>query len=228
MIKKIIFILLFICCFGFAQDIDTQFRIAPSVDYRINKKWKIGFVYRYALEKDITTFQASVFQFSGEYKINKKMSIEAGYRYSTSFETDNQRLFASFIFDYKLNKFTISSRTRCQFSTPYFDSDFWNEFKEPNQYIRQKFSVDYNIPKTKLSLNFSPEIFIKWDNTKLEYNRTRYQFGSDYKLKYGNTIGLSVFYEDKTNATKMDRFVLITKYNLSIDELVKKLKKKKV
>ena len=66
-----------------------------------------------------------------------------------------------FIYDYKLNKFTISSRTRYQFSTPHFDSDFWNEYKEPSQYIRQKLSIDYNIPKSKLSLNFSPEIFIK-------------------------------------------------------------------
>jgi hypothetical protein len=102
-----------------------------------------------------------------------------------------------------------------------------NEYKEPSQYIRQKLNIDYNIPKSKLSLNFSPEIFIKWDNSKLEYNRVRYQFGSDYKLKYGNTNGLSVFYEDKINATKMDRFVWTTRYNLSIDEFVKKLNKKR-
>lgn len=227
MIKKISYIFILLSYIAFAQDTDTQFRIAPSFDYKINKKWKVGFNYRYGLEKDISTFQASVFQFSGEYKISKKMSIEAGYRYSTSFETDNQRLYASFIYDYKLNKFTIGSRTRYQVSTPYFDSDFWNEFKEPSQYIRQRFSVDYNIPKSKLSLNFSPEFFLKWNNSNFEYNRIRYQFGSDYKLKYGNTIGLSVFYEDKTNATKMDRFVFSTKYNLSIDEFIKKLKKKK-
>lgn len=228
MIKGITYLLLLLVSYlGFAQDTDTQFRLASSIDYKINKKWKVGFDYRYALEKDISTFQSSIFQFSSEYKINKKMSVEAGYRYSTSFEMDNQRLFASFIYDYKWNQFTVSSRTRYQFSTPYFDSDFWNEYKEPIQYIRQKLSFDYNIPKSKLSLNFSPEIFIKWDNSKLEYNRIRYQFGSDYKLKYGNALGFSVFYEDKSDATKMDRFVFTTKYNLSIDELVKKIKKKK-
>lgn len=219
MTKKIAYLFLLIGFFGFAQETDTQLRISPSVDYKINKKWKIGFDYRYALEKDFSTFQASVFQLSGEYKINKKMSLEAGYRYSTSFDGDNQRLFASFIFDYKIKKFTLSSRTRYQFSTPYFNTDYWNEFKEPNQYIRQKFTVDYNIPKSKVSVYLSPEFFIKLGESRFKYHRTRYLLGTDYKLKYGNTVGVSVMYEDKLNATKNDRFVFTTKYNLSIDEL---------
>ena len=226
MTKKLLSLFLLIGCLGFSQDTDTQFRFSPSVDYKINKKWKVGFDYRYALEKDISTFQASVFQLSGEYKINKKMSLETGYRYTTSFENDNQRLFASFIFDYKIKKFTLSSRTRYQFSTPYFNSTYWNEFKEPNQYLRQKFTVDYNIPKSKASVYFSPEFFIKMEDGDFKYNRTRYQLGSDYKLKFGNTVGVSVMYEDKLNPTKTDRFVITTKYNLSLDELLKKNSKK--
>lgn len=226
MTKKIIYIILFFASFGFAQDTDTQFRFSPSIDYKINKKWKVGFDYRYALEKDVSTFQASVFQLSGEYKINKKISLEAGYRYTTSFENDNQRLFASFIFDYKIKKFTLSSRTRYQFSTPYFNTTYWNEFKEPNQYLRQKFTVDYNIPKSKASIYFSPEFYIKMEDSEFKYHRTRYQLGGDYKLKLGNTVGVSVMYEDKLNTTKTDRFIITTKYNLSLDELLKKPSKK--
>ncbi len=227
MIKKIVYIVLFLTAFCSAQDTDTQLRLNPSIGYKINKKWKLEFDYRYALEKDISTFQASLFQLSAEYKLSKKVSLEAGYRYTTSFENDVKRLFASVIFDYKIKKFTLSSRTRYQFSTPYFNTTYWNEFKEPNQYIRQKFTVDYNIPKSKASVYFSPEFFIKFEDNEFKYHRTRYQIGSDYKLKYGNTLGLSVMYEDRLNPTKLDRFVFTTKYNLSIDELVKKLKKSK-
>lgn len=227
MIKKTVYIVLFLTAFCSAQDTDTQLRLSPSIDYKINKKWKIKLDYRYALEKDITTFQASLFQLSAEYKFSKKVSLEAGYRYTTSFENDKQRLFASVFFDYKIKKFTLSSRTRYQFSTPYFNTTYWNEFKEPNQYIRQKFTVDYNIPKSKASVYFSPEFFVKFEDNEFKYHRTRYQIGSDYKLKYGNTLGLSVMYEDRLNPTKLDRFVFTTKYNLSIDELLKKLKKNK-
>mgnify|MGYP002142883122 CR=1 FL=1 len=225
-IKKLFFLFFSISFLGYSQNTDTQLRLVSSVDYKINKKWNVSLDYRYALEKDISTFQANVFQFAGEYKINKKMTIEAGYRYLTSYEGDNQRLFASLKYDYKISRFIIRSRTRYQFSTPYFDSEFWNEFREPSQMIRQRLSVDYNIPKSKLSLNLSSEIFIKWDNPELKYNRIRYQLGTDYKLKYGNALGFSVFYEDRTNPQKTDRFVFSTKYNLSIDEMLKKLAKK--
>ncbi len=226
-IKKLFLLFFLISFFGYCQNTDTQLRLSAAIDYKINKKWKASFEYRYALEKDISTFQANVFQFAGEYKINKKMTIEAGYRFLTSYEGDNQRLFASFIYDYKLSRFTIASRTRYQFTTPYFDAEFWNEFQEPSQIVREKLSVDYNIPKSKLSLNLSAEIFIKWDNPKLKYNRIRYQLGSDYNLKYGNAVGFSVFYEDRANPQKTDRFVFSTKYSLSIDEMLKKLAKKR-
>ncbi len=226
MTKKIIYLFLLVCGLGFAQDTDTQLRFNPSIDYKINKKWKVAFDYRYALEKDVSTFQASVFQLAGEYKINKRMALEAGYRYTTSFQNDNQRIFASFIYDYKMKQFTLTSRTRYQFSTPYFNSSYWNEYKEPNQYLRQKFTVDYNIPKSKASVYFSPEFFVKLGNSEFRYHRTRYQLGSDYKLKYGITLGASVMYEDKLNTTKADRFVFTTKYNLSLDELLSGGKKK--
>ena len=225
--KSISFVLFFGCFFSLkAQNTDLQYRFSPSIDYKINKKWRVEFDYRYALEKDISTFQASVFQLSGEYKITKKISVEAGYRYTTSFENDNQRLFASFIFDYKIKKFTLRSRTRYQFSTPYFNPTYWSEFKEPNQYLRQRFTIDYNIPKSKASIYLSPEFFVKLEDKSFKYHRTRYQMGGDYKLKFGNTVGLSVIYEDKWNTTKTDRFIITTKYNLSLDELLKKPKSK--
>jgi lysine/ornithine N-monooxygenase len=226
-INKLILLFFLISFFGYSQNTDNQLRLAASIDYKINKKWKVGVDYRYALEKDISTFQANVFQVAGEYKINKKMTIEAGYRFLTSYERDNQRLFASFIYDNKISRFNIRSRTRYQFSTPYFDTEFWNDFRQPSQILRQRLSVDYDIPKSKLSLNLSSEIFFKCDNPELKSNRIRYQLGGDYNLKYGNAVGFSVFYEDRTNPQKTDRFVFSTKYSLSIDEMLKKLAKKR-
>lgn len=227
MIKKAVFFLGLYSIIGYAQDTDTQFRLNPSIDYKINKKWKVAFDYRYALEKDISTFQASNFQLALTYKIAKSLSLETGYRFSTSFERDNHRFFAGLTYDYKLKRFTLSSRTRYQFTTQSFDADFMSEYKAPVQFLRQKFTVNYNLPKSKFSVYTAAEFFLKLEQPQTALNRMRYQLGSDYQMKFGNTIGLSLLYEDRINATKTDRFILTAKYNLSLDEMLKKVRKQK-
>lgn len=229
-IKRIIilFLMYFVLQFANSQNnTDIQYRFSPSIDYKINKKWKVGFDYRYGLEKDISTFQSSVFQLSGTFKISKKLSLEAGYRYKTSFDIDDQRLFTSFNFEHKIKKFVLSSTTKYQIGTAYFNANYWNDYKKPTQYFRQKIDIEYNIPKSKISLSIAPEAFIRIKNRQLEFSRMRYNFGTNYKLKYGNTIGLSCFYEDVINPQKNDRFVIVTKYNLNINDLKAKKSKKK-
>jgi hypothetical protein len=68
---------------------------------------------------------------------------------------------------------------------------------------------------------------MKLEQPQTALNRMRYQLGSDYQMKFGNTIGLSLLYEDRINATKTDRFILTAKYNLSLDEMLKKVRKQK-
>ena len=97
MTKKTIAFLIFIISFNvFSQNTDWQLRFSPSLSYKINKKWELDFAYRYSLDKDISEFRSSNFQFSGKYNITKKMSLEAGYRFTTTYEIDNHRFFWSF------------------------------------------------------------------------------------------------------------------------------------
>lgn len=226
MIKKIYYWIVILPFLGLAQNTDTQLRINSSVDYKINKKWKVELDYRYSLEKDISSFQSSNLEFSAAYKYNKHIAFDAGYRFSTSFERDNHRFFASILYDYKWKRFTFNSRTRYQYTTRRFDSAFLDDFP-PNVFLRQKLSVDYNVPKSKLNFNLGAEFFWKTGESNFDYNRIRYSAGTTYSLKYGNTIGLSTFYENRIDSRKTDRIVWTLKYNLSLDELLKKLKKEK-
>jgi len=232
MIKKRHFFLLFVFMFayeGISQNYtDFQGRFIPSINYRINKKWKIAGEYRYSLQKDLQEFRSSAGQLQVQYDFNKKFSIETGYRFTTSFKEDNHRLFAALKYDYKFSDFTLFSGIKYQFSTGSFDSRYMNYYKEPRQMLREKIGLDYNIPKSKASVYTSAEIFLKLaDDDPIKFNRMRYTVGGDYKLKYGNAFGLSLFYDDKVNPRKNDRFVLETKYSLSIDDLMKKIKKNK-
>jgi hypothetical protein len=234
MIKNFFLISISICfsvTYAQQQLPDFQLRISPSVDYKFAKKWQASLEYRYALDHDMSEFRNSAIETGIAFDITKKASIETRYRFTTSFENDSHLLFAIFKYKKDLNKrFTLKSSTRYQFRTGSFDADYMQYFKKPTQLLREKITLEYNIPKSKASVYIAPEIFLKIgdkDLPYLSYNRMRYNAGVDYAMKYGNTVGLGFFFEDRLNPTKTDRFVFTTKYNLSIDELMKKIKKEK-
>lgn len=223
-------IFLTFCCFVFytslfSQNIDNQLRITPSLTYKFNKKWKIDFNYRLSLRDDITNFSSSVFQLILNYKIHKNVDVGLGYRYATSYNNDQHRFFANLEFDKKFGDLEVVSRTRYQFSTWNFDPEFMIEFKEPSQYLREKISIQYNIPNCKADIYFASEFFFKLDSRPIKFHRMRYYGGVNYNLKYGNTVGFDIFYEDIIYVTKQDRVVYNIKYNLNINDLLKKLQK---
>lgn len=208
-----------------AQERDLQLRLSPSLTYKFSKKWRFDFDYRISFKDDISSFNSSNFQLFSSYKFFKKLSIGAGYRFTTSFPHDAHRFYAELQFDQKINDFELSSSTRFQFSLRRFDADFLANYKGPTQYIREKITLNYKIPKSKISLNLAPEFFIKLDDNLLRLQRLRYHIGAEYKLKYGNNFGLDIFFEDVIKANKDDRLVINLKYNLDINDLIKKVKK---
>lgn len=232
MIKKqpLFLVLLFLFAFeGFCQNYtDFQGRLIPSVNYRINKKWKIAGQYRYSLQKDLQEFRSSAAQFDVEYNITENISLETGYRFTTSFKEDNHRLFGGIKYDKKFNAFKLFSGIKYQFSTGSFDSRYMNYYKRPNHTLREKIGLEYNIPKSKIDVYTSAELFLRLaEEDPFKINRARYEIGGNYKYKYGNTFGLSFFYDDRKNPKKTDRFVLEVKYSLSIDDMLKKIRKNK-
>lgn len=234
MIKN--FYLLIICvCYSisYAQEQlpDFQLRISPAVEYKFAKKWQASLEYRYALDHDMSEFRNSAIETGLGYDITKSITIETRYRFTTSFVEDSHLLMAILKYKRDINKrFTIKSSTRYQFKTGSFDSDYMQYFDKPTQLLRQKLTLDYNVPKSKASLYLSPELFLKLadkDQPFFSYNAMRYNAGIDYALPYGNTIGLGFFYEDTYNPKKSDRFVVTTKYSFSIDDMLKTVKRKR-
>ncbi len=208
-----------------AQERDMQLRLSPSLTYKFSKKWRLYFDYRISFKDDISSFNSSNFQLFSSYKFFKKLSLGAGYRFTTSYPHDAHRFFVELQYDQKINDFELSSSTRYQFTLRRFDSDFLAEYKSPTQYIREKITLNYKIPKSKISVNLAPEFFVKLDNSPIRLQRMRYHLGAEYKFKYGNNVGFDIFYEDEIRANKDDRIVFNLKYNLDINDLIKKVKK---
>lgn len=228
--KKIIglFLIFFTSVIYSQSYTDTQGRFISSVDYKITKKLKISGEYRYSLQNDFAVFRSSAGEIGLKYDFTKRLNVLGGYRFTTSFEEDNHRFFVGIKYNKKCNDFKAAITSKYQFSTNSFDSDFMQYYKEPVHMLREEISLDYDIPNTKASVFIASEIFLKMDSQPyLKWNRMRYSIGGEYRLKYGTTVGLSGFYDDKVNPQKNDRIVLVTKLNVSIDGFLKKLKKNK-
>jgi hypothetical protein len=227
--NKILFGITFLCISlpVYGQNSDGFLRINPTFSYKLNKKWKTEFDYRLTMDQNMSKFRSSHFQFATSYKIFKPVTVELAYRYTVTPIWNPHRFMISAIYKHKFEHFDLSSRTRYQFSTEFFDPYFMNQVREPRIYLRQKFGIDYAIPNTKLNVFASGEIFFRFRYEGVEFHRMRYQVGIEKELKFGNSVGLRIIYEDRTAPTRQDRMIITAKYDLSIDTMVKKIKKKK-
>lgn len=231
MIKKNLlglFLILFVIESYSQSYTDVQGRFISSVDYNVTKKLKISGEYRYSLQNDFAEFRSSAGEIGLKYYFTKRLNVLGGYRFTTSFEEDNHRFFIGIKYNKKWNDFKAAITSKYQFSTNSFDTNFMQYYKEPIHMLREEISLDYDIPNTKASVFIATEIFLKMDSQPyLKWNRMRYSIGGEYRLKYGTTLGLSTFYDDKVSPQKNDRIVIVTKLNVSIDDFLKKLKKNK-
>ncbi|HOY96792.1 MAG TPA: DUF2490 domain-containing protein [Catalimonadaceae bacterium] len=208
---------------------DFQYRFISAIDYKLTKKWKIAAEYRYSAENDLQKFRNSYVQFEGKYSKTKKLSVSGGYRFTTSHELDAHRFFVAVEYNHKLSKlFSVAGASKYQYSTNSFNPEFMNEFEEPVRMLREKLSVEFNVPKSKLAFHTGAEVFIQTGSQPMfSYNRTRYQLGTSYSFGDYGKFGLSVFFDDRYNPEKTDRFVLVTKYSLSLDKLLNHNKEEK-
>lgn len=228
MIKWPIFIFFSTCCTALvAQSINGNLRINPTLSYEINKKLKTEFDYRLSFQDNISTFRSSHYQTGLTYKIWKPLRVELVYRYTDTKKWDSHRFMVSLSYKRKFERFSLTSRSRWQFSTVYFDPHFMNEVRAPRVYLRQKFAIDYPIPNTKTTVFAAGELFFRVQPSSVYFHRMRYQIGVEQELKLGNSIGLRLIYENRVDPSRQDRLILTAKYDLSIDTMIKKIKKKK-
>ncbi len=226
--KYFLLLFLFVSTNIFSQQLpDFQLRLNPSLEYNFNKKWATTFDYVYCLDDNVNQFQGSFLQLGFDFSPSKKIKFGIGYRFTTSYVQDNHRFLAIAQYKRKYKQFAIGGAIRYEFQTDNFDSEYMQFFNEPTNTFREKLNFDYKVPNSKLSLSFSPEIFLRINQVGINYNRIRYDFGCKYDFKHGQTLGISIFFDDYADNSKADRFVLVTNYNLNLNNLFKKAKKAK-
>ncbi len=156
-IQSSIILFLFTSFFALAQENDFQTWNSISINKKILKKTTLSFKTGIRLRENSRLYSKQFFDIKFRKKINKNFSFSLGYRYINKFNTSfilsiQNRSYFDVNYKIKIPKrFSLSLRNRCQFQ------GYINDY---SLLFRQKYSLSYNLKKTKLTPGISTEYFL--------------------------------------------------------------------
>lgn len=170
-----------------AQDIENNFKIRTSAELSFEpiKKLKLNIIPELRFDD---SFSLDEYLLEGEavYKPVKFLSLAASYRFVADLKQTKDT-------DY-FNRFAFSATAKKEFKN--FESAFrlryTNDADDDSgniQFLRYKASLNYDIPKNKITPFVAVEAFQRLTDGDLY--KMRYSAGIDYKLFKKNYIGLS-------------------------------------
>ena len=156
-IQNSIFLLLFCSLSAFAQENDFQSWYSVSLNKKIIKKTNLAVKTGLRLRENSSLYAKQFTDVKIKRKYYKRISYAVGYRYINSWDialniSNQNRFYADINYKNKLSKrFSYAVRNRWQTSGDLYGYKMT---------LRQKFALEYNIRKTKLSPSIAAEYFL--------------------------------------------------------------------
>ena len=156
-IQNSILLLLFFSFSAFAQENDFQTWYSVSLNKKIIKKTNLSLKTGLRLRENSSLYAKQFTDLKIKRKYNKRISYAVGYRYVNKWDiafniSEQNRFYAEVNYKNKLSKrFSYAVRNRWQTQGDLFGYKMT---------LRQKFGLDYNIKKTKLTPSISTEYFL--------------------------------------------------------------------
>ena len=155
-------LLLLLCSFSVvAQENDFQTWYSFSLNKKIIKKTNVRLKSGLRLRENSSLYSKQFFDLKFQRKYNKRISFASGYRYALNSDkelqiSNNHRFYADVNYKNKLVKrWDYSIRNRWQTQGDMYGYKIT---------LRQKFSLAYNIRKTKLTPNITTEYFLNLED----------------------------------------------------------------
>lgn len=165
----------------FSQTEDFQIWSKLSLKKKINKEITIIFQQDVRLQQNASLFKDYITFLGGQYSFNKSFKIRGIYRYTHSPTIEDgtineHRFYADIMLRHKIDRFRLKYRGRYQLKYIQFDINRWH-------YLRNRFTVEYNIPKIPLTPYTEYEFYYSLNNpVENSVIRSRYTLGADYKI----------------------------------------------
>jgi hypothetical protein len=156
-VRNSIFLLLFCSLSALAQENDFQTWYSVSLNKKIIKKTNLSLKTGLRLRENSSLYAKQFTDVKIKRKYSKQISYSVGYRYINKWDiafniSDQNRFYADVNYKNKFSKrFSYSVRNRWQ-----TQGDLYGY----KMTLRQKFGLDYNIKKTKLTPSISTEYFL--------------------------------------------------------------------
>ena len=156
-VQNSILLLFFFSFSGFAQENDLQTWYSVSLNKKIIKKTNLSVKTGLRFRENSSLYAKQFTDFKIKRKYNKRISYALGYRYINKWDialniSDQNRFYADVNYKNKFSKrFSYAVRNRLQSQGNFFSYKMT---------LRQKFALDYNIKKIKLTPSISTEYFL--------------------------------------------------------------------
>ena len=193
--RILVSIFIFSSFFLFSQENDFQTWNSLSINKKLSKKSDLIYKFGLRFRENSSILSKQFYEVKYKYSILKRVAFSTGFRYSDSWDKKriinrSNRFFLDVLYKDKLHKrLSFSLRNRLQSQGFYYDYNFL---------FRQKFSLNYNIRKTKFDPIISTEYFYNLDEgiNKLRSgisftNKITKNLDFDFGYKIQNEFGLT-------------------------------------
>jgi hypothetical protein len=160
-VRSSIFLLLFCSLSAFTQENDFQTWYSVSLNKKIIKKTTLTVKTGLRLRENSSLYAKQFTDVKIKRKYSKRISYAVGYRYINKWNialniSNQKRFYADVNYKNKFSKrFSYTVRNRWQTQGDLFGYKMT---------LRQKFGLDYNIKKTKLTPSISTEYFLNLED----------------------------------------------------------------
>ena len=193
--RILVSIFIFSSFFLFSQENDFQTWNSLSINKKLSKKSNLIYKFGLRFRENSSILSKQFYEVKYKYSILKRVAFSTGFRYSDNWDKKrinnrSNRFFLDVLYKDKLHKrLSFSLRNRLQSQGFYYNY---------NLIFRQKFSLNYNIRKTKFDPSISTEYFYNLDEgiKKLRSgisftNKITKNLDFDFGYKIQNEFGLT-------------------------------------
>lgn len=194
------------------QDLKGWYNLELGFD--IGKRFDIGLIQEFRFESDLKKHDSHFTQLDLSFKHKDWIEYKIGARYNFDKKSNDivvndydyykneTRIQAAIILKQKYNNFTFALRTQAQLYT----DNISNRSNVNDALIRERLTIEYKIPKYRLTPYFSAELFLEdyKDITKkkkfgIEPNNYRLMTGVSWKCAKNQSIKLFYGFENQVN-----------------------------